>query len=57
MEAPGYWDNTEESQEGMKELKNLKDEAQDYESLRGEPAQDVQIDANLSIESSTQYIL
>ena len=25
--------------------------------IRGEPAQDVQIDANLSIESSTQYIL
>ena len=33
MEAPGYWDNTEKSQEGMKELKNLKDEAEDYERL------------------------
>lgn len=33
MEAPGYWDNTEKSQEGMKELKNLKDEAEDYNSL------------------------
>ena len=34
MEAPGYWDNTEKSQEGMKELKNLKDEAGDYNSLK-----------------------
>ena len=34
MEAPGYWDNTEKSQEGMKELKNLKDEAEDYEGLQ-----------------------
>ncbi len=34
MEAPGYWDNTEKSQEGMKELKNLKDEAEDYNSLK-----------------------
>ena len=33
MEAPGYWDNTEKSQEGMKELKSLKDEAEDYQSL------------------------
>ena len=33
MEAPGYWDNAEKSQEGMKELKSLKDEAEDYESL------------------------
>ena len=30
MEAPGYWDDPEKSQEGMKELKNLKDEAEDY---------------------------
>ncbi len=34
MEAPGYWDNTEKSQEGMKELKNLKDEAEDYNGLK-----------------------
>ena len=34
MEAPGYWDNTEKSQEGMRELKNLKDESEDYENLR-----------------------
>ena len=34
MEAPGYWDNTEKSQEGMRELKNLKDEAETYESLQ-----------------------
>ena len=30
MEAPGYWDDTEKSQAGMRELKNLKDEAEDY---------------------------
>ena len=34
MEAPGYWDDTEKSQEGMRLLKNLKDEAEGYESLR-----------------------
>ena len=33
MEAPGYWDDPEKSQEGMKELKNLKDEAEDYAAL------------------------
>lgn len=33
MEAPGYWDDPEKSQEGMKELKNLKDEAEDYHAL------------------------
>ncbi len=33
MEAPGYWDDPEKSQEGMKELKNLKDEAEDYRAL------------------------
>ena len=30
MEEPGYWDNVEKSQAGMKELKNLKDEAEDF---------------------------
>ena len=34
MEAPGYWDDPEKSQEGMKELKNLKDEAEDYAALQ-----------------------
>ncbi len=34
MEAPGYWDDTERSQAGMKELKNLKDEAEEYQSLK-----------------------
>ncbi len=34
MEAPGYWDNTEKSQEGMRELKNLKDEVEDYQNLK-----------------------
>ena len=33
MEAPGYWDNVEKSQEGMKELNILKEEKQKYESL------------------------
>ncbi len=33
MEAPGYWDDPEKSQIGMKELKNLKDEADDYAAL------------------------
>lgn len=33
MEAPGYWDKVEKSQEGMKELNILKEEKQKYESL------------------------
>ena len=32
MEAPGYWDNVEKSQEGMKELNILKEEKQKYEA-------------------------
>lgn len=35
MEAPGYWDNVESSQEGMKELNRLKDEKQKFEDLQG----------------------
>ena len=34
MEAPGYWDDTEKSPAGMKELKNLKDEAETYHALQ-----------------------
>ena len=33
MEAPGYWDDPEKSQEGITTLKNLKDEAEDYHAL------------------------
>ena len=34
MEAPGYWDNPEKSQQGMITLKSLKDEVETYEGLR-----------------------
>lgn len=34
MEAPDYWDNPEKSQNGMKELKSLKDDIEDYEELK-----------------------
>ena len=34
MEAPGYWDNPERSQQGMITLKALKDEVETYEGLR-----------------------
>ena len=33
MEEPGFWDNTEKSQAYMKELKNLKDTADEYNAL------------------------
>ncbi len=36
MEAPGYWDEVERSQEGMRELNALKEEKQKYESLEGQ---------------------
>ena len=35
MEAPGYWDDVERSQEGMKELNRLKEEKQKFEDLQG----------------------
>ena len=36
MEAPGFWDNTELSQEKMKELKSLKDDVETYAQLAGQ---------------------
>ena len=33
MEAPDFWDNAEQSQKKMKELKNLKDDLEVYDSL------------------------
>ena len=34
MEAPDFWDDAEESQKKMKELKYMKDDLQTYENLR-----------------------
>ena len=34
MEAPGFWDDPESSQESMKELKSLKDDVETYEKLQ-----------------------
>ena len=34
MEAPDFWDNAEESQKKMKELKYMKDDLQTYENLK-----------------------
>ncbi len=36
MEAPGYWDDVERSQEGMRELNHLKEEKQGFEGLQGQ---------------------
>lgn len=36
MEAPGYWDNVERSQEGMRELNTLKEEKQKFEELENQ---------------------
>ena len=33
MEAPDFWDNTEVSQQKMKELKSLKDDVETYAHL------------------------
>ena len=33
MEAPDFWDNAEESQKKMKELKSLKDDMETYQNL------------------------
>ena len=34
MEAPGFWDNPEKSQESMKTLKSLKDDVAVYQQLK-----------------------
>ena len=34
MEAPGYWDDVERSQAGMKELNALKEDKQTFEGLQ-----------------------
>lgn len=36
MEAPGYWDDVEKSQAGMRELNSLKEEKESFESLQGQ---------------------
>lgn len=36
MEAPGYWDNVEKSQAGMRELNSLKEEKETFETLKGQ---------------------
>ncbi len=36
MEAPGYWDEVERSQAGMKELNSLKEEKERFEELQGQ---------------------
>ena len=36
MEAPGYWDQVEQSQAGMRELNTLKEEKQKFEDLQGQ---------------------
>lgn len=36
MEAPGYWDDVERSQAGMRELNTLKEEKEKFEGLQGQ---------------------
>lgn len=36
MEAPGYWDDVEKSQAGMRELNSLKEEKERFEGLQGQ---------------------
>ena len=36
MEAPGYWDDVERSQAGMKELNSMKDEKERFEGLQSQ---------------------
>ncbi len=36
LEQPGFWDNVSESQNVMKELKNLKDTIEEFEELKGQ---------------------
>ena len=36
LEQPSFWDNVSESQNVMKELKNLKDTIEEFEELKGQ---------------------
>ena len=36
MEAPGFWEDLEESQKVVREVKGLKDQVEGYEGLKGQ---------------------
>ena len=40
MEAPGFWDHVEASQQKMKELKSLKDDVGTFAKLKGQLEED-----------------
>ncbi len=56
MEAPGFWDNPEESQNSMKELDSLKSQKQSYEKLE-EQFEEIMILIQMGNEEDDEDIL
>jgi peptide chain release factor 2 len=56
MESPGFWDDTEKSQESMKELKGLKGTIEDYDRLKGE-YEDVETLLEMGYEESDASLI
>lgn len=56
MEEPNFWDSTEKSQAYMKELKNLKDTVQHYQSLR-QAYEDIQTLLEMGYEEEDPAII
>ena len=56
MEAPGYWDNPQNSQEGMKTLKALKDDVQTYHRLK-EQYEEIELLIDMGYEDNDPQVI
>ncbi len=56
MEAPGFWDNPEKSQESMKVLKSLKDDVQVYQQLK-EQYEEVELLLEMGYEENDPAVI
>lgn len=56
MEEPGFWDDPDKSQEAMKELKNLKDTVEKYQSL-AQAYEDVETMIEMGYEENDESLI
>ena len=56
MEEPSFWDNPENSQKIMKELKNLEDTVKSYEELE-EQYEEIQVLLEMGYEENDQEVI
>ena len=56
MEAPGYWDQVEQSQAGMRELNTLKEEKEKFESLQ-EQYEDIETLLEMGYEENDESLI